>query len=140
MDKLEIFLLKETLGVISSSWNLHQYANFHYSDVMKSLYLIDFPEAWQNDELRQRIATIGANDYFNKWNSEEFMTLEGEEFDEIFQLTNQRLANGSIINGKRTGIPLAEGNHQLLFYNRNYVNEKPETMNDLIYLSEKIRK
>ncbi|MGP1411993.1 MAG: extracellular solute-binding protein [Peptoanaerobacter stomatis] len=140
MDKLEIFLLKETLGVISTNWSLHRYANFHYSDVMKSLYLTDFPEAWEKKELRQKIAVIGANDYFNKWNSEKFMILESEEFDEIFQLTDKYLANGSMINGKRTGIPLAGGNHQLLFYNKNYVNETPGTMYDLIYISEKIRK
>ncbi|RDU22506.1 extracellular solute-binding protein [Anaerosacchariphilus polymeriproducens] len=140
MNKLEIFLLRETLGVVSENWNLHQYVNFHYSDIMKSLYLTDFPEAWENKELRKRIATIGANDYFNKWNSEEFMILESEEFDEIFQLTDKHLANGSIINGKRTGIPLVGGNHQLLFYNKNYVNEKPETMEELICTSEKIKK
>lgn len=140
MKKLEIFLLKETLGIVSENWNLHQYVNFHYSDVMKSLYLTDFPEAWKNEEIRKKIATIGANDYFNKWNNAEFMILESEEFDEIFRLTDEHLANGSIINGKRTGIPLAGGNHQLLFYNKKYVNEKPETMNDLICMSEKIKK
>lgn len=139
MDKLEIFLLKETLGVVPEDWSLNQYVNFHYSDVMKSLYLIDFPEAWKNNELKKRIATIGANDYFNKWNSEEFMILENEEFDEIFQLTDEHLTNGSIVNDKRTGIPLVGGNHQLLFYNKNYVNEKPETMGDLIYMSEKVK-
>lgn len=140
MNKLEIFLLRETLGVVSENWNLHQYVNFHYSDIMKSLYLTDFPEAWENKELRKRIATIGANDYFNKWTSEEFMMLENEEFDEIFQLTDKHLADGSIINGKRTGIPLAGGNHQLLFYNKKYVNKKPETMEELISTSEKIKK
>ena len=53
MDKLEIFLLKETLGVVPEDWSLNQYVNFHYSDVMKSLYLIDFPEAWKNNELKK---------------------------------------------------------------------------------------
>lgn len=117
MEKLEIFLLEETMGVVPEYWGLNQFANFNYSNVMKSLYLYDFPNAWKEGELKKKICTIGANDYFNKWTSEEFLVIEDSGLNGIFSLANEELVKGSIVNGKRTGIPLFGGNHQLLFYN-----------------------
>lgn len=84
MEKLEIFLLEETMGVVPEYWGLNQFANFNYSNVMKSLYLYDFPNAWKEGELKKKICTIGANDYFNKWTSEEFLVIEDSGLNGIF--------------------------------------------------------
>lgn len=140
MEKVEIYLLEETMGRIPTSWGLSQLANFNYSNVMKSLYLCDFPNAWKEEELKKKICTIGANDYFNKWTSEEFMVIEDSILNEILSLANEELVKGSIVNGKRTGIPLSGGNHQLLFYNKKLVDQVPETMQDLIDIAESTKK
>ena len=140
MEKLEIFLLEETMGVVPEYWGLNQFANFNYSNVMKSLYLYDFPNAWKEGELKKKICTIGANDYFNKWTSEEFLVIEDSGLNGIFSLANEELVKGSIVNGKRTGIPLFGGNHQLLFYNKKLVNQVPEPMQDLIAIAESVKK
>jgi maltose-binding protein MalE len=139
MDKIEVYLLNSTLERLPEKWKVNEFMHFNYSDVMKSLYLDDFPNAWKQKDLRKKMATIGANDYFNKWTGEEFMNIDDTVLKSIYNNVRVELADGSIINGKRTGIPLAGGNHQLLFYNKNYVTEEPKTFDELIEMSEKVK-
>lgn len=140
MEKLEILLLKETLGIIPNSWKVDEYAHLNYSDVMKSLYLHDFPNTWKQKGMKERVCTIGANDYFNKWTSQEFMVIEDTPLMDINSCANKQLVNGSSISGKITGIPLAGGNHQLLFYNKKLIDKKPESMFDLLEISTSVKK
>ncbi|MBD7910989.1 extracellular solute-binding protein [Clostridium cibarium] len=139
MDKIEVYLLNSTLERLPEKWKVNEFMHFNYSDVMKSLYLDDFPNAWKQKDLRKKMATIGANDYFNKWTGKEFMNIDDTVLKSIYNNVRVELADGSIINGKRTGIPLAGGNHQLLFYNKNYVTEEPKTFNGLIEMSQKVK-
>ncbi len=140
MSKIEVFLLEETFGIIPKSCELNDFANFNYSKTMKSLYLTDFPNAWKNENIRNKLVVIGANDYFNKWTSTEFLPLKKNIFGDIFELLDRKLLYGSMINGDITGIPLMGGNHQLLFYNKDYVKEVPNTMMELISMLEYLKK
>ncbi len=140
LEKLEIYLLEGTLGDLPEKWNVQDIAKFHYSNIMKSLYLTDFPEAWKDGDMKNYMCTIGANDYFNKWTGEEFMPLEGTSLENLYSFVNKELADGSIVEGKKTGLPICGGNHQLLFYNKKYTDKVPETMEELIQFSEEAKK
>lgn len=140
MEKLEIYLLQETLGIIPDDWKVGSFAHFNYSEVMKSLYMYDFPNAWKQEAIKEKICTIGANDYYNKWTSEEFLEIEDTPLMEINSLANRQLVNGSIVAGKVTGIPLAGGNHQLLFYNKKIIDKKPESMMDLLDIASTVKR
>ena len=139
MDKLQLYILKSTFENLPDKWGISEYADVHYSEVMKDLYLDDFPNAWKDESIRNKAGTIGANDYFNKWTGEEFVSLEDTRLNEIYKLVKDELADGSIIDGKRTGIPLSGGNHQLLFYNKEFVDHAPTTFDELIKMSEEIK-
>lgn len=140
MEKLELYILKSIFENLPDTWNISDYVTIKYSNVMKSLYLEDFPNVWKNEQLRKRIGTIGANDYFNKWTGSEFMVLEDTPLNSLFGLVKKDLADGSMINGKRTGIPLSGGNHQILFYNKKYTNTVPDNFDELIETAEQVKK
>lgn len=140
MEKLQVYLLKETLGIVPEKWGVKEYATFHYSDVMKSLYLKDFPNAWEQEDLKNKLSTIGANDYFNKWTGDNFLYIEDTELNFLLDYVKPSLAEGSTIAGKKTGIPLFGGNHQLLFYNKKYVSDEPKTMDELIVTADEVKK
>jgi maltose-binding protein MalE len=140
MKKLQLYLLESTLEKIPETWKMQNEIEFTYSDVMKSLYLTDFPNAWAEDEMKKCIGTIGANDYFNKWTGKEFDILEDTPLNKFYEKVDDEIAKGSIINTKKTGIPLSAGNHQILFYNKKYVRKEPETFKELIEMSEQIKK
>lgn len=139
MNKLELYILKSTFDYLPEKWGISDYCKINYSETMKDLYLDDFPKAWKEDDIKRKIGTVGANDYFNKWDGNEFMYLEDTKLNEIYNLVKEELVDGSIIDGKRTGIPLSGGNHQLLFYNKNFVDSVPSTFDELINMSEKIK-
>lgn len=139
MYKLKIHLLQGTLGNLPDGWNVEDIAEFHYSDIMKSLYLTDFPEAWKIEGNKDFMCTVGANDYFNKWTGEEFAIMEETSLNKMYDLVNKELADGSKVEGKRTGLPICGGNHQLLFYNKKYTDKVPTTMDELIQFSEEAR-
>lgn len=139
MNKIEIFLLNSTFEQLPEKWDIKEFIHFNYSNVMKSLYMTDFPQAWADVKKRPYLAAIGANDYFNKWTGKEFMEIEGSALEDIYGKVKKELANGSIVNGKKTGIPLSGGNHQILFYNRKYVSREPESFEDLISLASQAK-
>lgn len=140
MNKLNLYILKSTFEYLPETWMVSENCKINYSETMKDLYLDDFPKAWSNKNLRVNMGTIGANDYFNKWTGNEFLYLEDTKLNDIYELVKDELADGSIIDGKRAGIPLSGGNHQLLFYNKKFVGNIPTTFNELISMSEKIKK
>lgn len=140
MEKLEIFLLDSTFEHLPDTWGIEADVQMHYSNVMKSLYMEDFPKAWQSEELRKRIGTIGANDYFNKWTGKEFVSIEDTPLSSLYSIVNDELSAGSIVDGKRTGIPLSGGNHQILFYNKKYVSKVPSNFEELISMSVEIQR
>jgi len=44
------------------------------------------------------------------------------------------------VDGKTYGIPLSAGNHLMLFYNKKYVKEAPQTFDDLVKLADQLKK
>lgn len=139
MNKLELYVLNSTLERLPEQWDISDYVNMNYSVVMKALYTEDFPNAWKKEELRKKIGTIGANDYYNKWTGKEFISIEDTPLNKLYSKVKDELSDGSIIDGKRTGIPLSGGNCQILFYNKKYVDKVPTTFEELIQMAKEIK-
>jgi hypothetical protein len=134
-----ILTLKATFQDHDRRWGLDEVAEVRISPTMHELYLEDLPRAWGNAALRKRLVVIGPNDYFYKWRGDEFMHFASSPLAHLLDRVEERYAAGAVLDGKVSGLPLAGGNHQLLFINRRYTSVVPATFDELLAETWRLR-
>jgi ABC-type glycerol-3-phosphate transport system substrate-binding protein len=134
-----IVTLRSTFEGLHERWGLADAVDFAVSPAMHDLYLEDFPKQWANPDLRERMAVIGPNDYFYKWQGHEFTNFEDTPLASFLNRVEPHYAEASRLNGKITGLPLSGGNHQLMFVNTKYVDTIPQTFDELLEQTWRLR-
>jgi ABC-type glycerol-3-phosphate transport system substrate-binding protein len=134
-----IVTLRSTFEGLEARWGVEEHVDWYISPAMHDLYLEDFPRHWADPEARKRLAAIGPNDYFYKWQGDEFQSLEDSPLAYLLDRVEPRYAEASRLEGKLTGLPLSGGNHQLMFVNKAYVDEIPQTFEQLLAQTWRLR-
>jgi ABC-type glycerol-3-phosphate transport system substrate-binding protein len=138
-DKALIVTLRSTFEGLQEQWNLERDVEFAISPAMHDLYLEDLPRHWADAGSRRRMAVIGPNDYFYKWRGDEFGWLEESPLAPLLDRVEPRYAEASRLEGKISGLPLSGGNHQLMFVNKRYVEQIPQTFDELLAQTWQLR-
>lgn len=138
-DRAFLLTLKSTFEGLHTRWGLEDVVETRISPAMHDLYLEDLPGAWKDPKLRQRLVTIGPNDYFYKWRGDEFAFFQDTPLAHLLERVEPRYSAGAVLEGKVSGLPLFGGNHQLLFINRRYTDIIPVTWDELMAETWRLR-
>ena len=139
IKKATLFTLFSTFENLNDHWGLEDSIDFRISKTMHDLYMEDFPSSWADASLRKQLAIIGPNDYFTKWESNEFSYFEDTPLAHLLDKVEPQYIEGSRLEGKITGLPLFGGNHQLMFINRSLTDVVPSTFDELIKETWRLR-
>lgn len=138
-ERAYLLTLKGTFGHRYHDWGLDSLVDVAISPAMHELYLEDFPRAWRDETLRHRLVVVGPNDYFYKWSGDEFIHFADTPLAYLLDRVNQRYVRAAILDGRPSGLPLAGGNHQLLFINRRHTDVVPATFEELLRETWRLR-
>ena len=76
LERIMLLTLHSTFEETYKNWGLENLADVRVCPTMHDLYLEDFPSLWAKDDVKQKMAVIGPNDYFTKWQSMNFRILK----------------------------------------------------------------
>jgi ABC-type glycerol-3-phosphate transport system substrate-binding protein len=138
-ERAYLLTLKSTFGSRYKNWGLDSIVDVAISPAMHELYLDDFPSAWRDEALRRRLAVVGPTDYFYKWNGDEFIHFADTPLAYLLDRVDPRYVTAAILDGRPAGLPLAGGNHQLLFINRRHTDVVPDTFDELLREAWRLR-
>ncbi|ATX76985.1 extracellular solute-binding protein [Reinekea forsetii] len=139
LERIMLLTLHSTFEETYKNWGLENLADVRVSPTMHDLYLEDFPSLWAKDDVKQKMAVIGPNDYFTKWQSNEFSYFEDTPLSYLLDKVRPSCYEGAKIDGKVCGLPLCGGNHQLMFINRSLTDCIPATFDELLTETWRLR-
>jgi len=138
-ERAYLVMLQSTFGERYRTWGLESLVDVAVSPAMHELYLEDFPRAWRDEALRRRLAIVGPNDYFYKWRGDELVHFADTPLAGLLDRVDPRCVAPAILDGRASGLPLAGGNHQLLFVNRRRTDVVPATFDELLREAWRLR-
>jgi len=139
LTRAHLLMLESTFGDRYRAWGLDSLVDVATSPAMHELYLEDFPRAWGDEATRRRLAVIGPNDYFYKWRGDELVHFADTPLAGLLDRVEPRYVAPAVTNGRASGLPLAGGNHQLLFVNRRRTDVVPATFDELLRETWRLR-
>lgn len=134
-----LLTLASTFGGRHAGWGLDELVDVRISPTMHDLYMRDLGAAWADPEVRRRLIVVGPSDYFYKWRGDEFAFFEESPLAHLLDRVDPRYAAGSALGGLVSALPIAGGNHQLLFVNRRLTSRIPATFDELMQETWRLR-